>query len=322
MTATFQTTVEGAKSFAAKTLFELSEAAQAYPQVADFISTAKDFYAKRPSVDEAFDQTITAITQTAPWMVSKVSSHMDSIPNKSALTEVDKVALLVVLAISALAAVMVGLWLLKKFFSCLLGCVMGSRGESESVQNDMAAQKSPKATRKSASPKRASRKPVDAETEETQEAAVETVEEIAPKSVSRRLSTKTPRLRTPSRTEATIIAEAATVESATPAPAKVLDFGVTPKKGATPAVVDEKTVKAEEATPRRSARLQAMKENVAPMPAVEETEPVSLPAENPAVEWDKLTIPDLKAELRRRGEKVGGNKAELVERLQNLGLAA
>merc|ERR1719171_1844182 len=158
---------------------------------------------------------------------------------------------------------MVGLWLLKKFFSFLLRCAMGTRGKSDPVQNETVAQKSP--ARKS--PK--SRKPVEAEAEEE----VETVEETAPKSVSRRTTTKTPRLRTPSRQEAKVVAEPATVESATPAPAKVLDFGVTPKKGATPACVEETTskkVKAEEAaTPRRSARLAALGEKGAPMPAVE-----------------------------------------------------
>merc|ERR1719171_1951835 len=203
---------------------------------------------------------------------------------------------------------MVGLWLLKKFFSFLLRCAMGTRGKSDPVQNETVAQKSP--ARKS--PK--SRKPVEAEAEEE----VETVEETAPKSVSRRNSTKTPRLRTPSSKEAKVIAEPATVESATPAPAKVLDFGVTPKKGATPAVVEESA--SAKATPRRSARLASLNENgpKVPMPAVEESEPVTLPAENPTIEWEKLTIPDLKSELRRRGEKVSGNKADLVERLQSL----
>merc|ERR1719171_2238525 len=172
---------------------------------------------------------------------------------------------------------MVGLWLLKKFFSFLLRCAMGTRGKSDPVQNETVAQKSP--ARKS--PK--SRKPVEAEAEEE----VETVEETAPKSVSRRTTTKTPRLRTPSRQEAKVVAEPATVESATPAPAKVLDFGVTSKKA-----------KAEEATPRRSARLAALSEKGAPMPAVEETEPLSEISLNAAVEWEKLTIPDLKAELR------------------------
>jgi hypothetical protein len=320
MTAALQTTLETAKSFAAKTLSELSEAAQAYPQVADYVATAKEVYANRPSVDEAFDQTLNAINQTAPGMVSMVESQVANIPHKITLTEVDKVALLVVLMISALAAVTASLWLLKKFFSSLLRCVMDTRGES--VENETVGEEAPKSTR--TSPKLASRKP--AETEETEEAAVETAEEIAPKSVSRRTTTKTPRMRTPSRQEAAVLAGTATVESATPAPAKVLDFGVTPKKGATPAVVEETTskkVKGEEAaTPRRSARLAALGEKGAPMPAVEETEAVAFSAENPAVEWDKLTIPDLKAELRRRGEKVSGNKAELVERLQSLDHAA
>merc|ERR1719160_1129974 len=134
MTATWQTSLEAAKSFAAKTVFELSEAAQAYPQVAEYVSTAKEVYANRPSVDEAFDQTLTTITQMAPWMMKMVNSLVASIPHKIELREVDKVVLLVVIMISALAAVMVGLFLLKKFFSCLLRCVMGGKGEP--VQNE------------------------------------------------------------------------------------------------------------------------------------------------------------------------------------------
>lgn len=116
--------------------------------------------------------------------------------------------------------------------------------------------------------------------------------------------------------------------SATPAPAKVLDFGVTPKKGATPKVVEASASKAvtaaEEATPRRSARIASIAEKgekaAAPMPAVDEAEPLETTMPQGATnEWEKLTVPDLKAELRRRGEKVGQQrKAELIERLNVL----
>jgi hypothetical protein len=301
---TVQTSFETYKSFAEKTLAHVAENSQHY------VSVAKELYENRPSVDESFDKTVTTIMATAPSLFSQVQSHFANINPNYTLTDVDKTAILVVLGISALAAVMTGLWLIKKFFSCLVQCV---RGKSESVSTETVAQKP---SRKSASPKRASRKAADAEAEEAEE--TETAEEIAPKSVSRRQSTKTPRMRTPSQKEAKVTAEPATVE-ATPAPAKVLDFGVTPKNGAVVEEASSKKVnKAEEAaTPRRSARLACLNEK-APMPAVEETEPVTLPAENPTVEWEKLTIPDLKAELRRRGEKVSGNKADLVERLQSL----
>merc|ERR1712182_71478 len=108
---------------------------------------------------------------------------------------------------------------------------------------------------------------------------------------------------------------------ATTAPAKVLDFGVTPKKGSVVQESASKKVTAaeEQATPRRSMRIAALSEKVQPMPAVEETEPMTLAVETPSVEWDKLTVPDLKAELRRRGEKVGQQrKADLVDRLNSL----
>jgi hypothetical protein len=312
--ATLQTTLDSAKSFAAKTF---TEAAQAYPQVAELYASAQQVYASPPSVDQAFDQALTTIQQTAPSVVSLVQSQLDKIPNRSPLTEVDKAACLTVLAISVLAVFVAGLWLLKKFFSFLLRCLFGA--ESGSV-SETVAQKSPKAARKSVSPKRSSRKAVEAEAEETEavEPEAETAAENATK--TRRTATKTPRMRTP---KASAAAETVAVESATPAPAKVLDFGVTPKKGATPKIVEEsaskKVSKAEEnATPRRSSRLAALAEHV-PMPAVEESEPVNLPAENPTYEWEKLTVPDLKAELKRRGEKVGQQrKAELVERLQAL----
>jgi hypothetical protein len=246
-------------------------------------------------------------------MVSQVQSQLAKIPNKEfELTEVDKAAVLAIMAISALAFVFIAFWMIKK----LVSSVFGSHEKIEPVSKTM-AKKSPKSARKSASPKGAS-----AAVEETVEAEPENVT----KSVAKKTATKTPRMRTPGK--ATVAAEAATVESATPAPAKVLDFGVTPKKGATSkksdAVVEESSSKKvsaadENATPRRSARLASLAEK-APMPSVEETEPVTLPVENPIVtEWDKLTVPDLKAELKRRGEKVGQQrKAELVERLQAL----
>jgi hypothetical protein len=317
-----QTTLETSKSFVAK---KFSEAAQAYPELKDYydmtLSTATQVYANRPSVDEVFTATFTTISQKAPWLTQQVESHLANFPNKVTLTEVDKVAVLVILAISALAVVIVGIWLVKKFLSFLLCCVFGTRAESASVPTETVA-KAPKAARKSVSPKRASRKKVDSaveeeDTEETVEPEAEVEKETVPKSAARRTSTKTPRMRTPSRNDATVAAEPATVEAATPAPAKVLDFGVTPKQGAGLEEISNKVM--EEATPRRSARLAAIGEKGQPMPAVEETEPVTLPAENPSFEWDKLTVPDLKAELKRRGEKVGqARKAELVERLQTL----
>jgi hypothetical protein len=308
--ATFRTTLDTAGSYVAKTF---SDAAQAYPQLAEYYELANDVYANPPSVDQVYNQTITTITQKAPWMVSQVQSQLAKIPNKEfELTEVDKAAVLAIMAISALAFVFIAFWMIKK----LVSSVFGSHEKIEPVSKTM-AKKSPKSARKSASPKGAS-----AAVEETVEAEPENVT----KSVAKKTATKTPRMRTPGK--ATVAAEAATVESATPAPAKVLDFGVTPKKGATSkksdAVVEESSSKKvsaadENATPRRSARLASLAEK-APMPSVEETEPVTLPVENPIVtEWDKLTVPDLKAELKRRGEKVGQQrKAELVERLQAL----
>jgi hypothetical protein len=314
--ATLQTTLVSAKSFAAKTF---TEAAQAYPQVAELYASAQQVYASPPSVDQAFAQAFTTAQQTVPSVVSLVQSQLDKIPNRNPLTEVDKAACLAVLAISVLAVFVAGLWFLKQFFSFLLRCLFGAKTGSVS---EAVRETSPRATRKSVSPKRSTRKAVEAETEETEavEPEAETAGENATK--TRRASTKTPRMRTPKAAAVETVA----VESATPAPAKVLDFGVTPKKGATPANVavvegsaSKKVSKAEEnATPRRSTRLAALSEHV-PMPPVEESEPVNLPVDVPSYEWDKLTVPDLKAELKRRGEKVGQQrKAELVERLQDL----
>jgi hypothetical protein len=300
-----------AAEFVAK---KFSATLQAYPSLAEYyewtVSSATDAYANRPSVDAMFDLTRTTITQKAPWMVSQVESHMAKNMKQYESQKADKIVLLVILAISVLAILI----LTKKALASLLRCVLGACWKSRSVvPKEAAIQRSPKSTRKSVSPKRALQKLVETEEiEETEEA--DTAGAVAIKSVTRRTSTKTPRMRTPSSKEAKVAAEPATVESATPAPAKVLDFGVTPKKGVTAAAV-------EEATPRRSARIAAISENAVPMPAVDETEPVTMPAENPAsFEWEKLTVPDLKAELRRRGEKVGAaqRKADLVERLQAL----
>merc|ERR1719235_1836354 len=300
-----------AAEFVAK---KFSATLQAYPSLAGYyewtVSSATAAYANRPSVDAMFDLTRTTITQKAPWMVSQVESHMAKNMKRYEFQKADKIVLLVILTISVLAILI----LTKKALASLLRCVLGACWKSRSVvPKEAAIQRSPKSTCKSVSPKRALQKLVETEEiEETEEA--DTAGAVASKSVTRRTSTKTPRMRTPSSKEAKVAAEPATVESAPPPPAKVLDFGVTPKKGATPAAV-------EDATPRRSARLAAISKNAVPMPAVDETEPVAMPAENPAsVAWEKLTVPDLKAELRRRGEKVGAaqRKADLVERLQAL----
>ena len=104
MSKTFYEAAQPAAEFVAK---KFSEALQAYPSVAEYyewtVSSATDAYANRPSVDEMFDLTRTTITQKAPWMVSQVESHMAKIIKQYEFTKVDKLALLVMLAISVLA---------------------------------------------------------------------------------------------------------------------------------------------------------------------------------------------------------------------------
>ena len=130
-----------AAEFVAK---KFSATLQAYPSLAEYyewtVSSATDAYANRPSVDAMFDLTRTTITQKAPWMVSQVESHMAKIIKQYEFTKVDKLALLVMLAISVLAI----LFITKKVLAFLLRWSL-------------------KSIRKSVSPKRASKKLVETE---------------------------------------------------------------------------------------------------------------------------------------------------------------
>ena len=93
-----------AAEFVAK---KFSATLQAYPSLAEYyewtVSSATDAYANRPSVDAMFDLTRTTITQKAPWMVSQVESHMAKHMKQYEFQKTDKIVLLVILAISVLA---------------------------------------------------------------------------------------------------------------------------------------------------------------------------------------------------------------------------
>ena len=104
MSKTFYEAAQPAAEFVAK---KFSEALQAYPSVAEYyewtVSSATAAYANRPSVDAMFDLTRTTITQKAPWMVSQVESHMAKHMKQYEFQKMDKIVLLVILAISVLA---------------------------------------------------------------------------------------------------------------------------------------------------------------------------------------------------------------------------
>merc|ERR1719235_2709042 len=116
-----------AAEFVAK---KFSATLQAYPSLAGYyewtVSSATAAYANRPSVDAMFDLTRTTITQKAPWMVSQVESHMAKHMKQYELQKMDKIVLLVILAISVLAILI----LTKKALSSLLRCVLGACGKT------------------------------------------------------------------------------------------------------------------------------------------------------------------------------------------------
>merc|ERR1719161_2869946 len=131
-----------AAEFVAK---KFSATLQAYPSLAGYyewtVSSATAAYANRPSVDAMFDLTRTTITQKAPWMVSQVESHMAKHMKHYEFQKTDKIVLLVILAISVLAILI----LTKKALASLLRCVLGACGKSSSVvPKEAAIQRSPK----------------------------------------------------------------------------------------------------------------------------------------------------------------------------------
>jgi hypothetical protein len=306
MTGLPSTTVE-AEAYVAK----MKQAYESLPPLAEIpdlvVSAATNAYGSSPPVGEVYDATFSTLREKAPDAVVSLVDHFttETIPKGYVFSDVDKTAILVILACTMMASVY-GVYRLTAY---VIRCLCQRCASVREVSENPTARSAQSAN-------------VDAEMEPEAE------EETVKATKSRGTATKTPRLKTPSRTGATVVAEPCTVESATPAPAKVLDFGVTPKRGATPksvSVLEEsvskkvnKAVAEETETPRRSARL-AEKTGAQPMPAVEESEPMTLPVETPSFEWEKLTVPDLKAELKRRGEKVGQQrKADLVARLEEL----